>query len=126
MIGGLIGPIANLAGTFLQGRLERAKANTEMKVAEAKARATVMEKQATGEIDWDLEAIRGARNSWKDEWFAVILSLPLICAFIPSMVPYVQEGFNVLATMPDYYKVFLGGAISASFGIKTLSTWGKK
>ena len=53
MIGGLIGPIANLAGTFLQGRLERAKANTEVKVAEAKARATVMEKQATGEIDWD-------------------------------------------------------------------------
>ena len=53
MIGSLIGPVANLAGTFLQGRLERAKANTEMKVAEAKARATVMEKQATGEIDWE-------------------------------------------------------------------------
>jgi len=27
--------------------------------------------------------------------------------------------------MPDYYKAFLGGAIAASFGIKTLSRWGK-
>jgi len=27
--------------------------------------------------------------------------------------------------MPDYYKAFLGGAIAASFGIKTLSHWGK-
>jgi len=42
------------------------------------------------------------------------------------MVPYVQEGFNVLSTMPDYYKAFLGGAIAASFGIKSMSSWGKK
>jgi len=28
--------------------------------------------------------------------------------------------------MPDYYKAFLGGAIAASFGIKTLSNWGGK
>ena len=41
MIGGLIGPIANLAGTFLQGRLEKAKANTEVKVATAKAKAKI-------------------------------------------------------------------------------------
>ena len=31
MIGGLIGPIANLAGTFLQGRLEKAKAIQKLK-----------------------------------------------------------------------------------------------
>ena len=27
-----------------------------------------MQKKATGEIDWDLEAIKGASSSWKDEW----------------------------------------------------------
>ena len=84
MIGGLIGPIANLAGTFLQGRLEKAKANTEVKVATAKAKAKIMEKQATGEIDWDLEAIRGARNSWKDEWLEIIFTIPLKLAFVPN------------------------------------------
>ena len=104
MIGGLIGPIANLAGTFLQGRLERTKANTEMKVAEAKARATVMEKQATGEIDWDLEAIRGARNSWKDEWLVILFSIPLILAFVPNMELVVLNGFEVLEQMPEWYQ----------------------
>ena len=46
MIGALIGPIANLAGTVLQGRLEKTKANTEVKIATAKAKAKIMEKQA--------------------------------------------------------------------------------
>ena len=118
MIGAFIGPIANLAGTFLQGRLERAKATTEMKVAEAKARATVMEKQATGEIDWDLEAIRGARNSWKDEWLVILFSIPLILAFIPKMELVVLNGFTVLEQMPEWYQYSLGVIVASSFGVR--------
>ena len=118
MIGGLIGPIANLAGTFLQGRLERTKANSEMIVAEAKARATVMEKQATGEIDWDLEAIRGARNSWKDEWLVILFSIPLILAFVPNMELVVLNGFEVLEQMPEWYQYSLGVIVASSFGVR--------
>ena len=118
MIGAFIGPIANLAGTFLQGRLERAKANTEMKIAEAKARATVMEKQATGEIDWDLEAIRGARNSWKDEWLVILFSVPLILAFVPGMELVVLNGFSVLNQMPEWYQYSLGVIVASSFGVR--------
>ena len=118
MIGAFIGPIANLAGTFLQGRLERAKANTEMKVAEAKARATVMEKQATGELDWDLVAIRGARNSWKDEWLVILFSVPLILAFVPGMELVVLNGFSVLNQMPEWYQYSLGVIVASSFGVR--------
>ena len=84
MIGALIGPIAGLASTFLEGHLAKSKANTDMMVAEAKAKANVMERQATGEIDWDLEAIKGSQNSWKDEWLVILFSIPLILAFIPG------------------------------------------
>jgi hypothetical protein len=42
------------------------------------------------------------------------------------MVPYVEQGFIVLETMPDYYKGFLGAAIAASFGMKAVSKWGSK
>ena len=118
MIGGLIGPIANLAGTFLQGRLEKAKANTEVKVATAKAKAKIMEKQATGEIDWDLEAIRGARNSWKDEWLVILFSIPLILAFVPNMEVVVLNGFEVLNKMPECYQYSLGVIVASSFGVR--------
>ena len=52
MIQALIGPIANLAGTWLEGKVETKKAETGAKVAKAKAEAVIMEKKATGEIDW--------------------------------------------------------------------------
>ena len=119
MIGALIGPIANLAGTVLQGRLEKTKANTEVKIATAKAKAKIMEKQATGEIDWDLEAIRGARNSWKDEWLVILFSIPLILAFVPGMELVVLNGFEVLNQMPEWYQYSLGVIVAASFGVRS-------
>ena len=49
----LIGPIASLAGTWLDGKVEATKANAQAHVAEAKSRAVVAEKVATGDIDWN-------------------------------------------------------------------------
>ena len=46
----LVGPIADLAGTWLNGKVEKQKAKNEVAVATAKAEATVMQKKATGEI----------------------------------------------------------------------------
>ena len=57
MLTALIGPIASLAGTWLDGKVEQTKATATAKVAKAKAEATIMEKKATGEIDWDCAAV---------------------------------------------------------------------
>tara|TARA_R100000781_G_C4077320_1_gene126525 strand:- start:1180 stop:1563 length:384 start_codon:yes stop_codon:yes gene_type:complete len=127
MLGALIGPIANLAGTFLQGQLEKTKANNEVKVATAKAKAAVLEKQATGEIEWDVEAIKGSTSSWKDEWLTVLFSIPLILAFIPGADHIVMNGFEQLHKMPDWYQYSLGVIVAASFGVRSASKFfGKK
>ena len=55
MLQALIGPISSLAGTWLEGKVEKTKAEAGAKVAKAKAEAVIMEKKATGEIDWDLK-----------------------------------------------------------------------
>jgi len=52
--------------------------------------------------------------------------VPLCMAFIPEAVPIVSAGFDVLEGMPDWYKAFLGAAVAASFGIRTLTKWGNK
>ena len=41
MLNLLIGPIADLAGTWLNGKVEKSKAETGAKVARAKAEATI-------------------------------------------------------------------------------------
>ena len=118
MIQALIGPIANLAGTWFQNKLEKTKAEGKAKVAEAKARASVAEQVAAGKVKWEGKMAEATDNSWKDEFALVVLLTPAILVFIPGMREYVREGFEVLATLPDFYQYLLYIAISASFGIK--------
>jgi hypothetical protein len=118
MLAALIGPIANLAGTWLEGKVEKTKAETGAKVARAKAEATIMEKKATGELEWDLEMARGSQSSWKDEWLVILFSVPLILAFIPGMEGVVANGFEQLKAMPQWYQYSLGVIATKFFGKK--------
>ena len=118
MIQALIGPIANLAGTWFQNKVEKTKADGLAKVAEAKARATVAEKVAAGEVEWEGKMADATVDSWKDEFALVVLLTPAILVFIPGMTEYVKQGFDILATLPEWYQYLLYIAISASFGIK--------
>tara|TARA_Y100000114_G_C11736664_1_gene316568 strand:- start:98 stop:481 length:384 start_codon:yes stop_codon:yes gene_type:complete len=127
MIQALIGPIASLAGTWLEGKVEKTKAETGAKVARAKAEATIMEKKATGEIDWDLEMARGSQSSWKDEWLVILFSVPLVLSFIPGMEGVVANGFEQLEKMPQWYQYSLGVIVAASFGVRSATKFfGKK
>ena len=123
----LIGPVSELAGTWLKGSVEKSKAKTEAKVAKAKAEATIMEKKATGEIDWDFEMARASSSSWKDEWLVILFSIPLILAFIPGMEEVVANGFKQLEMMPEWYQYSLGVIVAASFGVRSATKFfGKK
>ena len=121
-------PIANLASTWLEGRVETAKAETGVKVAKAQAEAIVMQKKATGEIDWDLKMADASVSSWKDEWLTCLFSIPLILAFCGNWGRnVVAEGFAALETMPEWYQVTLGVIVAASFGVRSATKFfGKK
>ena len=128
MIQALIGPIANLAGTWLEGKVEKTKAEAGARVAKAKAEATIMEKKATGEIDWDLKMADASAHSWKDEWFTILFSIPLILSFCGDWGrEIVTNGFAALESMPDYYQYTLGTIVAASFGTRAATKFfGKK
>jgi|TARA_E500000318_G_scaffold37015_1_gene35782 hypothetical protein len=127
MLTALIGPIANIAGTWLEGRVEKTKAKVKADVAKAEAEAIVMQKKATGEIDWDLEMARSSSSSWKDEWLVILFSIPLILAFIPGMEDVVANGFQQLEQMPQWYQYSLGVIVAASFGVRSATKFfGKK
>ena len=114
-----LGPIISLVTTWLEGNVEKSKAKTAAEVALKNAEAIVYEKKATAEIDWDLEAIKGSQNSWKDEWLTILFSIPMILAFVPGMEGVVQRGFEQLAAMPEWYQVSLACIVAASFGIRS-------
>ena len=75
MFQSFIGPIANLAGTWLQGRVDKAKAETEVKVAKAKAEAKVYETSATSDMLNEQALTNQMAGSWKDEFWTIIFGL---------------------------------------------------
>ena len=123
----LIGPVAKIASTWVEGRVKKVEAKTRMKVAEAEAKAVIMEKKVTGEIDWDIEMAKSSDGSWKDEWLTILFSIPLILAFIPGMEEVVKNGFAQLQSMPEWYQYSLGVIVAASFGVRSATKFfGKK
>ena len=63
MLTALIGPIANLAGSWMESKVEKVKAEGQAKVAQAKAKAVVAEKVATGEVEWEKSMADATDNS---------------------------------------------------------------
>ena len=118
MLQALIGPVANLAGSWLQGKADKNAASAELKLTEAKAKAQILLSEKTSVADWERIMAEGAKSSWKDEWFVIVLSIPLVLAFIPGTEGWVDKGFEQLSKAPDWYFYSLGIAISASFGVR--------
>ena len=111
----------------MDGKVAQTKAAATAKVAKANAEAAIMEKKATGEIDWDIEMAKSSSTSWKDEWLTILFSIPLILAFIPGMEDVVQNGFEQLNKMPEWYQYSLGVIVAASFGVRSATKFfGKK
>ena len=63
----MLSSVGGLATSYIDG-----------KTAVQKAEAQIRMKEATGDIDWDLAAIRATQGSWKDEWILLLFSIPLI------------------------------------------------
>ena len=128
MIGQLLGPITNIVGGLVQGKMEQKAAESKAKVAKAEAQAQIMLSQATSEADWEKIMAEGSQDSWKDEWLTILFSVPLVLAFCGEWGrDIVADGFSALNAMPDYYRYTLGAIVSASFGIRGATKFfGKK
>ena len=68
---GFLGPIANLANTFVEGRVEKTKAVAKAKIARAEAEAEVMKVAATHEAGWEKIMAEASKDSWKDEAWTI-------------------------------------------------------
>ena len=126
LLSAILGPIGAIASSWLDGRNEKIKADTKVKVARAEAEATVMQKKATGEIDWDITQAKASESSWKDEWLTVVFTLPLILLMFGEE-ERVNNFFLALTNCPEWYQYLLGTIVAASFGFRGAARFmGKK
>jgi len=79
------------------------------------------------DADWESKMADASASSWKDEFWTIVLSIPVfmvgyaIIANDTSVIDRVHLGFNALSTLPEWYQYLLFIAISSSFGIRGAS-----
>ena len=115
----ILGPVTNLAGTWLQGKMDKAKAETDVKVARAKAEAKVYETEATSSMLMEQNLTQQMAGSWKDEFWTLIFGAILVASFLPWSQPFVKEGFIFLEeSTPNWFSTCLYICIGSSFGYR--------
>jgi len=113
MLNMLIGPAIDLAKDFVKGKAEEKKAIQQRKISAIQ-----------NDADWEAKMADATKGSIKDEWFAFILSAPLIAVAYsvamddPQIIARMNEAFAALNQLPDWYQYLLFIAVTASFGVK--------
>lgn len=121
----LINPIASLAGSWMESKVEQTKAKGKVAQAKADAEAEVMKVAATHEAGWEKIMAQASDNSWKDEAWTVLFIVIIAMCFIPFTQPYVERGFSALSATPDWFQWAVYASIGASFGLRGLKGFKK-
>jgi hypothetical protein len=114
LLGSLTGPIADY---FKEREITKQK---ERELQDAAHARLVEQVKHSEDLDQAITLAQISNSGWKDEWFTILFSIPLVGAFVPKVVPYVLAGFEALDKMPSWYKWYLGSAVTAAFGLKTM------
>ena len=113
MLNLLIGPAVDLAKDFIKGKADEKKAIQQRKID-----------QINNDADWEAKMADATSNSWKDEFWSIVLALPIAAVAYAiaiddvSIIDRVKQGFLVLDSLPQWYQYLLFIAVSASFGVK--------
>ena len=113
MLQALLGPVAGLAKTWMNNRHEQSQAKHQAKMQ-------VISNTAT----WEEKMAEASANSWKDEFWTLVLAVPLFCLGYsvivddPAILQRVSNSFSALDNLQDCYQYLLFLAVSASFGIR--------
>lgn len=110
----LIGPAMDLAKDFVKGKAEEKKAIQERKITAIK-----------NDADWENKMADATANSWKDEFWTIVLASPVIAVMYgvavddQSVMDRVNQAFVALDTLPEWFTYCLFISISASYGLKS-------
>lgn len=125
MIAQLVTAATSLASNWMSNKREESAAKHQAKLQ-------IIQNEAS----WEKLMAQASNSSWKDEWFTLLLSSPIVVLMYgvatndPLVIERIRLGFDTLSQLPDWYQYALYMAISASFGIrgadKLMALRGKK
>lgn len=113
MIQALLGIIPSIIG----GISDNIKQKREVKRVITEKKIELIRQGQQLDATWEIEQAKASGASWKDEWFAVILSLPFLAGFLGE-AEMAERAFDVMAKAPEWYTTAFLVAVGASFGVR--------
>lgn len=123
----IVNELVGIGKVWLEGRQKKVAAKAELE-------AQLM----SSKEEWEKYQAQASVNSWKDEYWTVILSLPILLAFVgvPICVFFYPEKLDILSSainkqfsylnaLPEWYVWAIGASIGASFGFKGIKHFKK-
>lgn len=121
-LGSLLGKVPEAVANYFTTKLQvdAAERQRQMEYEDAlhKRKLELISQGLSADMNWEMEFARQAATSWKDEYTLIIVSIPLIMAFIPGMDQYVKAGFDSFASTPLWYQAMVQVIFYATWGIR--------
>lgn len=106
-------------------RRKTSKTNSKIKIEEANVDAGIkrLGKRGDADIAWEDTSLK--QSGWKDEFWTIVIAIPMVMCFIPGLVQYVIAGFEALEQTPKWYQYLIATAVASAFGVKKFVTFMK-
>lgn len=114
---GIIGELLGVGGRIAESRIK-------LKETELRARGEAMLQGLDSEKAWEISAAENSKSSLADEWWTVLLSIPLILAFL-GYDGVVERGFDALDNVPPWYTWAVLASVSFAFARKKMPSLGQ-
>ena len=120
MIGLLVNGLSGADKGYFENSAKKAKAKSDLKIAEIEAKVGVQRQIAEGKVQWENTMADATKDSWKDEAWTLTFIFLIIASFIPDLQPHVKKGIEFLGTFPEWLQWSILASIGASFGLKSI------
>ncbi len=118
IISGIVKPIGDYFGRRQEIKAQQHANEIRVLEAQGERAAQLIRDGLAADMAWETEFAKQAATSWKDEYTLVVVSVPLVMAFIPGLAVYVAAGFAAFSSTPLWYQVMVQTIFYATYGIR--------
>lgn len=111
--------VLNVAGLIIGPLTDYLAHRRKIKELTREAEIKAAENLAENIADADAQSVIDQKNTWKDEYITLIVTLPIVGCFIPPLAPYVKQGFEILkGSVPEWYVMLYAVIVLAVMGVR--------
>ena len=122
ILGGLAAPVADYFKRRMEIKAQDRQQERAIKQATVERQIEMIKEGLHADMNWEMEFAKQAASSWKDEYTLIVVSIPLVLAFVklgPIDGPaIVGQGFAAFSSTPIWYQVMVQAIFYATYGMR--------